>query len=572
MERERNHDTQRARYLKEFLFSVVIIILIAIVLSRFQLRIDLTEDNRYTLSDPTKEVLKSFDEDIYIQVFLDGDMPIPLKRLKRAVKSTLDEFRIASGKKIEYAFENPWDIKDAEQRDAYFMSLYNKGLNPINVQVNDEEGGKSQKMIFPGMLVNYNGIEVPINILKNSWLVSYEDNILHSIEGLEYEMAQTIATITADTIYKVAFIEGHNELPEIEVADITTALSKYFTIDRGVIGGQPGILDDYSAIIIAGPEKEFSEADKLVIDQYLMNGGKALWLTEEVRVSADTLAQGETVAMYRTLNIEDQLFKYGARVNPEIIQDLECQVIRLSVSTAMEQQQMISAPWVYNPLLTASSSHPITRNINRVQGEFVNTIDTVGLDPAIKKTILLTTSSLSKTTKPPVIIRLSETEELPDESQYNHGALPVALLLEGTFQSAFKNRMTGSIINDPNFTIKTESTDTKMIIVADGDIIRNEFDYSSGTLTPLPLGQDRFTGEMMGNRDFLVNCVNYLVDNNGLMELRSREVKSRLLDKVKIKEEKITWQLINTLLPVLLVVICGICFNIFRKLRYSKNR
>ncbi len=275
------------------------------------------------------------------------------------------------------------------QREAQYTALYNKGLNPVNIQAGDDEGGKSQKMIFPGMIVNYNGIEVPVNFLKNNPSLSYEQNILHSIEGLEYEMIQTIATVSSDTIYKVAFLEGQDEFPEIEVADITFNLAKFFTVDRGAINGQPGILDNYAAVIVAGPEKEFSESDKLVLDQYIMNGGKVLWLFEEVAVNADSLVSGETVGLYRPLNIEDQLFRYGARVNPEIVQDIDCMVIRLTVSTGSGQNQIVTAPWVYYPMLNPNQDHPITKNLNRVKGEFVNSIDTVGLDPAIRKTILL---------------------------------------------------------------------------------------------------------------------------------------------------------------------------------------
>lgn len=567
-------DNIRLSSWRSFIINVMIILAVAVVLSRIQLRIDLTEDNRYTLSDATKDIAKNIDDDLYIQVFLDGDMPIALKRLKRSVKDILDEFKIISRRKIDYEFINPLDVGDAEQRDAYFMSLYNKGLNPINIQVNDEEGGKTTKMIFPGMLINYNGAEVPINILSNNWASSYEENIQHSIEGLEYELAQTIATVTSDTIYKVAFIEGEKELYDIEVADISYSLSKYFTIDRGVIGGHVGILDDYSAIIVAKPEQEFTEQDKFVIDQYLMHGGKAVWLIDEVRVSSDTLAAlGETLAMYQPLNVEDMLFRYGARINPEIIQDLECQVIRLSVSTSPDQQQMISTSWIYNPMLVPSPTHPITRNINRIKGEFVNSVDTVGLDPAIKKTILLTSSATAKTITPPTMIRLSETEEMPDESQYNKSNIPVAILLEGTFPSAFKNRMTGQYVDDPSYKVLTESVDTKMIVIADGDIIRNDVEVTNaGGLSPLSLSQDNNTGEPLGNRDFIVNSLNYLVNDNGLMDLRSREVKLRLLDKVKIRNERLKWQIINVICPVLIVILAGIIYNYLRRLRWGKAK
>jgi gliding-associated putative ABC transporter substrate-binding component GldG len=553
----------------QFLVTVAFIMVIASVSSLLRIRIDLTGDKRYTLSQPTLKALGDIKNDIYVQVYLDGEMPVPLKRLRRSVREMLDEFRIASGRKIDYEFINPADTKDAVQREAQYTALYNKGLNPVNIQVSDGEGGRTQKMIFPGMIINYNNIEVPVNFLKNNPSVSYEQNILHSIEGLEYEMIQTIATVTSDTIFKVAFLEGHGELPEIDVADITINLAKFFTIDRGSINARPGVLDTYAAVIIADPLTEFSEADKLVLDQYIMNGGKVLWLAEQVEVNSDSLVTGETVGLYRPLNIEDQLFRYGVRINPEVIQDLDCMVIRMSVS-AGEQNQVVPAPWYYYPKLYPSQDHPITRNINKIKGQFVNTIDTVGLDPKIRKTILLSTSDQAKTLSPPLIIRLNEAGQIPDEQTFNKSRLPVAVLLEGVFPSAFKNRMTENLLPDNTIQVKTESVENKMIVIADGDIIRNDVRRLGTTGTPYPLGQDRVTGEMMGNRDFIVNCLNYLVDDHGIMELRSRELKMRLLDRIRIKNERTLWQLINVAGPVLIIIIAGLIYGFFRRKIYVK--
>lgn len=258
----------------QFIIVVAAIIILSLAASLIRLRSDLTEDNRYTLSGSTKKVLSKVKNDIYIQVYLDGDIPIPLKRLKRSVSEMLDEFRITSGKKIDYEFINPSEGKDVKTRQTQYQSLMNKGLTPINIQSADVEGGSTQKIIFPGMIVNYNGIEIPVNFLENNPSIPYEQNILHSIEGLEYEMIQTISTLSSDTIYKVAFLEGQDEIPEIQTADIMRNLAKYVTIDRGAIGGKAGILDKYAAVVIAGPEKVFNESDKLVLDQYVMNGGK----------------------------------------------------------------------------------------------------------------------------------------------------------------------------------------------------------------------------------------------------------------------------------------------------------
>ncbi len=553
-----------------FILTVAAVVAACAVLNLLRFRIDLTEDRRFTLSPVTHRILDKLKKDVYVEVYLDGEMPVPFKRLKRSVKELLDEFRIASGKHISFGFTNPADTKDAAAREKRYLELNSKGLVPVDLRAADKEGGSVRKLIFPGMMINYNGNEIPVNFLKNNRGASYEENILHSIEGLEYEVIQTIATMTSDSVYKVAFLEGQGEWQEPEVADITLNLAKYFTIDRGTIGGKPGVLDNYAAVIVAGPSARFREADKLVLDQYIMNGGKVLWLIDEVDVNSDSLVNGETVGLYKPLNIEDQLFRYGARINPEVIQDIDCARIRISVSTGSDQKQIVPAPWLYYPLLTPNPKHPVTRNINKVRGEFVNTVDTVGLDPAIKKTVLLYTSPYSRTLSPPMSISLKEVEQMPERSKFTKSALPAAVLLEGVFPSAFKNRMTAELTGNANLVIKTSSRKTKMIVIGDGDIIRNEVSRSGMNVTPLTLGQDKYTGEIFGNRDFIINCMNYLVDDNGLMDLRSREMKLRLLDKAELGDHRVLLQVVNVLLPVLLVIAAGIIYMMFRRRIYAR--
>jgi ABC-2 type transport system permease protein len=348
-------------------------------------------------------------------------------------------------------------------------------------------------------------------------------------------------------------------------------LAKFFTVDRGTIAGKPGILDKYSAVIIAGPEKEFNEADKFVLDQYIMNGGKILWLINEVSVNSDSLVKGETVGLYRPLNIEDQLFRYGARINPAIIQDLECAQIRLMVMAGGTRQQVKPAPWIYYPMLKPAPGHPITRNLNRVEAQFANYLDTVGLDPAIRKKVLLATSSLSRTISPPVLISLKEAELTPSEKDFNKPNMPVAVLLEGKFASAFKNRPITNFIDDKNFKIKSESKPTRMIVISDPHIIRNEVKKSGIDVSPMQLGVDKYTGQVYGNRDFVINCLNWLVDKNGIMELRSRELKMRLLNRQMIKSEKLKWQMINIAGPVLLVVAFGFLYSFLRRKKYTTH-
>jgi ABC-2 type transport system permease protein len=572
MEKSNDDKNIMLKSLIEFIGIVAIIILVALFFNLFNLRLDLTEDKRYTLSKPTKKILSEIENDIFIQVFLDGDIPIPLKRLKRSVQESLDEFRIASRRKIDYEFINPSETKNAEQREMQYQYLINKGLTPISIRANDAEGGSSMKIIFPGMILNSNGIEISVNFLSNNPAISHEQNILHSQEGFEYNLIQAIQTISSDTIYKVAFIEGHGELTEIQTADITLSLANFFTVDRGVIGGKLGVLDDYAAIIIAGPEDEYDEADKLVIDQYIMQGGKVLWLCETVEVSADSLAAtGTTVGLYRPVNLEDMLFRYGARINPMIVQDIECQLISLVVMVGGARQQVVPAPWVYNPLLIPANDHPITRNLNRVKGEFANYIDTVGLDGAIHKKTLLHTSQFTKTVSPPVIIRLREAEEMPNEREFNKSHLPVAVLLEGKFQSAFNNRPAASISGNSEFNFLNESANTRMIVVADADIIKNEVRRTGYNEMPLPLGVDNITGETYGNKDFILNCINWLVDDKGIMELRSRELKLRLLNSAKVRNEKTKWQIINVIVPLILLLLPGLAYGYLRNRKYAKG-
>ncbi|MFP4489446.1 MAG: gliding motility-associated ABC transporter substrate-binding protein GldG [Bacteroidales bacterium] len=548
----------------DYFLKVLAVVLIALLSSQITFRADLTADKRYTLSDQTKKVLSGLEDDVYFQVYLDGDMPIGFKKLRRSVKAMLDEFRTYSDRKVDYLFINPSEAEDEAERNKQQLSLTEKGLVPVTVMDNDEEGGRSEKMIFPGMILNYNTVEIPVNFLKNNPSLPPEVNLSNSAEALEYELIQPIATITSDTVHRVAFIEGHGELDEMEVADITLEMAKYFTVDRGTINGQPGILDNYSAVIIAKPLSVFSEEDKLVIDQYIMNGGRMLWLVDEVMVNKDSLTSGGTMALYKPLGIEDMLFRYGVRINPVLLQDTDCQIIPVR-STVGESQQVIPVPWIYNPLLYPSPTSPLTRNINKVKGEFTNTIDTVGTGSSVRKKILLTSSSGSRTVSPPMLIKLEDYKNPPAEEMFTESFNPVAVLMEGRFKSLYANRM----VDWGGGQLKKSSDSTSMIVIADGDIIRNEVSIRGNRARPRSLGADRYSGQTYGNKDFIINSLNYLVDDNDLLSLRSRELKIRLLDREKVKDNRIMWQLINTLGPVFIVLTGGLLFLLIRRRRYA---
>lgn len=564
---KRTTENNRSRIQTGIVFSGIILLLILLALMHF--RLDLTEDHRYTLSTQTKKILSTLNKDVLVTVYLDGDMPIGFKKLRRTTEQYLDEFRVVSHRKVSYRFVNPSAGNNEPARQKVYDQLIDKGLTPVNVLAGDKEGGKTQKMVFPSMTINCNKVELPVNFLKNDPSVSADMNLIHSAEGLEYEIIQAIATATCDSVRKVAFIEGHGELDEVQVADATMELAKYFTVDRGSINGTPGILKGYSAIIIAKPEKEFTEKDKFVLDQYIMNGGKVLWLAEEVRVNSDSLVNGGTVAFYQPLNFEDQLFRYGVRINPVLLQDQNSLLVPVRMMNGGSRTQYVPAPWIYNPFLKPSPGSPVTRNLVEVKSEFVNSVDTVGRDGNIKKTILLTTGDASRVVAPPRFISLSEVTNPPSEAEFTLRHIPVAVLLEGRFQSAFKNRITSEYTGGKAIKILEESKPTKMIVVADGDVIKNDVRYSKGEAIPLTLGLDRYTQQTFGNREFIVNCINYLVDDNNLLVLRDREIKPRLLDNTRIKSGRIFWQVINTLLPLALIIFAGFIVNLLRRKRFT---
>ena len=564
---------KRERIIRNFiqlLIVVAIIIVIGYLSSIWFFRIDLTSEKRYTLSNTTLKILEDLPGDVFIQVYLDGEMPIGFKKMRTAIAELLDEFRVRSKRKLSYEFLNPSDESDNKLRDKIFEELYKKGLQPINVQSSDIEGGKSQKIIFPGAILNYNGLEMPLNFLKSNPHLKASENLNRSIEGLEYELVRAIKTLSTDSIYKIAFIEGHGELYEPEVEDVSKELSRYYTIDRGVIEGVPGVLDDYKAVIIAKPTKQFSEADKLILDQYLMNGGSLLWLIDPVAVDMDSLINSSvTLAFIRQINLDDQLFKYGIRINPNLIQDIQCARIPVNTAIVGNPPQYTPVPWLFFPLLQGEN-HAISRNLNLVKSEFASIIDTIRGNGGTKKSILLTTSPYSKTFGVPNLINLNDLKKPPAESEFNQQNIPVAVLVEGEFESAFRNRMVASIVPGIEDEFVESSKPARMIVISDGDIIRNDVRFQGDRVIALELGKDRFTQQTYGNKDFIVNCVNYLVDDSGLMELRSRELRIRLLDKTKTGNYKLRWQLINTLLPIVLVVVFGSVLGVWKKKKYTK--
>ena len=560
---------RKKQNISQLTLLILSIVLITYISTFFFYRIDLTSEKRYTLSPLTRKLLRNLDDIVYIKIYLDGKLNVPFKKMQKSIMEILDEFKVLAKDNLEYELINPFDNANPRIRNDVINELYNKGLNPENIISKDKEGGTYEQLVFPGVLITYKDIELPVNLLKNNPGLNYEESINNSIQNLEYAFISEIRNITNRVIEKIAFIEGHGELNEFNVGDITKELANYFQVDRGKIGGNPGILDKYKAIIIAKPTKRFSEQDKFVIDQYIMNGGKVMWIIDAVEVSLDSLVNGTTVAMANNLNIEDLLFRYGVRLNPKLIQDIQCNILLVNVALIGNNPKFIPAPWLYFPLISCPATHPITKSINMIKTEFINPIDTIAARKSIKKIVLLKSSENSNLIEAPAMIKLEDIGKDVNKEDFNNSYQPVAVLLEGQFESAFKNRILTEYYPDNMPDFKESSIENKMIVISDGDIIRNDTKRTAKGTLILPLGFDRNTKQTFGNKDFILNAIHYLTDNTGLINIRSKEIKLRLLDRAKINDERTKWILINTMVPIIIIILFGIIYNYIRKLKYT---
>ncbi len=559
----------KSKNIWQLVVLLVAIVVVNMVVSNWFFRIDLTSEKRYSLSENTKELLAGLDDAIFVKVYLEGDLNVGFTKLSKATYEMLNEFRIYGGRNIEFKYIDP-SKGTKKEKEAILKELKELGLNPQQVFEKKEDGRNTTSYVYPYAIVFYNGIQLPISLLENIQGFSGAENLNKSIESLEFKFTDAIRRVIIEDKPRIAFLEGHGELDELDVLDITDHLSHYYQVDRGVIGKDPGILNPYKAIIIAKPQKQFSETDKFVIDQYMMNGGRVMWLVDAVNVTLDSLRKSrETIGLMSDLNIEDQLFKYGVRINPVLIQDIQAAMIPITVSTG-GQSRIVPAPWLYSPLLIPQPNHAISKNMNVVMGEFVSSIDTVNSQLDIKRTVLLRTSRYSKTEQVPVFVTLGFVNEKPDRRTFNKSFMPVSIIQEGIFNSVFENRLIPQDINPKPAEIKSKSIHTKMIVVADGDLIKNKVRFKTTNPKILPLGYDELTKQSFGNKDFILNAVNYLCDDDGWMDLRARSYTLRLLDKSKIAEDSFYWKIINVLLPVMLILIAGAIFTFYRKHKYTR--
>ncbi|RLD40186.1 MAG: gliding motility-associated ABC transporter substrate-binding protein GldG [Bacteroidetes bacterium] len=560
---------------------VLILVLINLISSMLFTRFDLTSEKRYTLSPSTTEILKDLDDIVFFKVYLEGEFPAGFKRLQKETKELLDEFR-AHNKNIQYEFINPSANENIKERNDTYQLLVEQGLQPTNLQVKTKSG-LDQQVIFPGAIVSYRNSQVAVELLEAQMNVPPEAVLNNSIQNLEFKFTNAIRKISRKKKPAIAFIQGHGELDEKETFDIANTLAEDYIVDRLIINekinalvkrtlvdsatNEYKVFPKYAAIVIAKPDSVFSGKDKFIIDQYIMYGGKVLWLIDPVFVSMDSIQRQETtVAVQNKTGLQDQLFTYGARLNENLVMDLVAMSIPLRTGQIGNQPQISFFPWYYFPLVTPFEKHPIVKNLNTIKTQFVSSIDTIK-SVAVKKTILLKTSPYSRVVPIPAMVSLAITREEPNERFYHDPPQTIAVLLEGVFQSDFRNRIPPSLSQAKEIGFRDRSQPTSMIIISDGDIIRNQFHIPNGY--PLPLGYDQFTRETFGNKNFILNALNYLTDGSELISIRSRELKLRLLDKTKVNNSKIFWQVFNLLTPVVLVMLIGLILIWLRKRKYT---
>ncbi len=568
-----------------FVVTLALIAVVNVIGSFVFTRFDLTSEKRYTLSETTKEELGKLNDYVYFKVYLEGDFPAGFKKLRRETKEMLDEFR-AYSKYIDYEFINPSDGSSRTEINDNYKLLYESGLNPTELTVQNSDGSTRQMIIWPGALVSYrNDTEIAIDLLENQLGQSSEENLNASIQNLEFRLLDAIKKVTRFQKPTIAFIEGHGELTETEVYDITETLKQNYNVGRLAIDGKVDALMrrsepnakgevnaylNYDAIIIAKPTQPFDEKDKFLLDQYIMHGGKVLWLVEPVYATMDSLTyQESTIGTELDLNLDDMLFKYGVRLNRNLLLDLNCAALPIRTGQVAGQPQLEFYRWYYFPLVQAASEHPMVRNMNSIKMDFVSSMEAVNSGSDVVKTPLLMTSNYTKVSGAPVFISLAMLKQTPDKRMFPSRSQNVAYLLKGTFPSLYANRITAEIEESAEMKFMAESKTTAMIVVADGDIIRNQIDIKRKT--PLPLGYDQYTTNTYGNKGFIENAVSYLVDGEGLIDIRSREFKVRLLDPDKKVNQRLTWQLVNTLVPTGLVIVLGLVLAAVRKRKYSKN-
>lgn len=561
-------DSLQLKDIKSILFILLAVVILNIGGAQWNSRIDLTAEKRYQLSNPTKVLLSNLDQAVYIKIYLAGDLPAGFRKLQSQTKDLLEEFK-AESSNIHYRFINPSALKDKQERTQLFDELISQGLNPTNLQVKTAEG-MQQKLIFPGALISSENRMIAVELLKAQLDLPPERVLNNSIQALEFNLANGIKNSMLKNRKNIAFTQGHGELTGDRMQGAKEVLSREYNVGimqldqlwKSII--KEGNYPEIDAIIIVKPEAPFSENDKYIIDQYIMQGGKVIWALDPIQISMDSLqAKGSTMAFPYHLNLEDQLFTYGIRFNPNLVMDLNALPIPLRTGQVGGQAQIEFFPWYYYPLVNATQVHPIVKNLNAIKMEFISELDTIAI-PSLKKSILLKTSDYSQLVQTPANISFQILNEEINQGQFSKSVIS-AVLIEGKFNSVFENRAQAF---ESNYKTELLSKKTKMVFIADGDVFSNQLHNSQHY--PLPLGYDQYTNQTFGNKDLLLNIVSYLTDDADLISLRSREQKLRLLNKAVISRDSNYWKTLNMILPILLIILWAIIQLLFRKRKYSR--
>jgi gliding-associated putative ABC transporter substrate-binding component GldG len=533
------------------ILALVVLAIINVSVGYVVCRWDMTDDKRYSISEATKMLLQELDEPIGVTLLLDGELNSGFVRLKKATEEMVDELGIYAGEGLQ--------ILPATEE-------LTKQFTPTVIHERTHKGQTAQTTVYPYAVVSYKGKSAAVQLLKNQRGLRGEENLNHSIENLEYAFVDAIRSLTQTKVEKIAFLEGHGELDERYVYDLTQALAQYYQVDRGVLGLQTGVLDAYKVVIIADPQTAFSETDKYILDQYLMQGGSILWVVNGVQFSDDYLStQGMTPIVALDLNINDMLFRYGVRVNHGLVQDLQCMPVPVDVSQDASQPNWQPMPWTYAPLLLTSQASPITRNVAQVSATMASAVDMVGGEDGLKKEVLLATSSASKLTGVPAKVDLSLGVD--DEQSFAYAFIPVAVSVEGSFPSLYAHQMPPEEL-ELHAPLLKQSKVTKQIVVAAGSTIRNEWQQGN----PLPLGYDRYTQMQMGNRDFMVNAVLYLADDQGWMQLRQKTFTLRLINDQRARQARVQAQVVSIAIPLAMLALVGGVVILVRRKKYEIKR
>ncbi len=561
--------TKRSQALIQFALFCGIVLFVNILANTFYTHLDLTEEKRFTLTRPTRELLQGLKDRIYIQVLLEGEFPAGFKRLQTASREMLDEFRSESGY-IDYQFEDPGEgsIEEVNERRK---ALAEQGIMPMNLRV-AEQGQSSQKIIYPVAIVRYGSRQIPVKLLENeSPTLNPELVINNSVTLLEYKFANAIKKILAPERPSILFTKGHGELDELQTADLDRSLRQFYNTDRlaldSVVQLKPA---DCALLVVAKPRAGFSEQEKFKIDQYVMQGGRVLWLIDRLNAELDSLRPRFVPSDY-PLNLEDMLFKYGARIQPDLVVDLECTKILLRTGAAGNASQLDVFNWYYHPAVQPTGRHPIVKNLDRVEFKFCSSIDTIRTKTPVKKTVLLTSSKYSRLQFSPIELTFEILRQEPDPTKFNKGTQSVGVLLEGTFPSNYENRVSEQMLaglRQLGVEFKPLSEPTRMLVISDGDVAANVV-RNPATEDWLPLGLNRADQTTYANKELMLNAVEYLIDPTGVIEARTKEVKLRLLDTVKARKEQTLWRVVNIAAPLAFLGLFGWFFNWRRKKRYA---